>query len=192
MQRPLLPKLQKQLIKIADMSNKEKNVVLIGFMGVGKSSIGSLLADRINYKFIDTDVEVEKNCLMPVENIFTKFGEEYFRVLESKVIKKVSSLRKVVISTGGGAVLRKENVDTLRADGLIIHLDASPDTILRNISIKNNRPLLKDVSKEKIMELMQKRKRYYECYDYTLCTNGLSINQVVDQITNILKEQGAI
>ena len=86
------------------------NVVLIGFMGTGKSSIGKLFSAKLGYKFIDSDQQIEYDLKMSISDIFAKHGETYFRQAEHRIIKKISQYNKAVISTGGGVVLNKDNM----------------------------------------------------------------------------------
>ena len=106
------------------------NVVLIGFMGTGKSSIGKLLSAKLGYKFVDSDQQIEYDLKMSISDIFAKHGENYFRQAEHRIIKKISQYNKAVISTGGGVVLNKDNMVELRKKGMVISLSASIDTIL--------------------------------------------------------------
>src|SRR5690554_180913 len=123
--------------------HKLKNIVLIGFMGTGKSTIGKRLAEKLNMKYIDIDQYIEDKHGMSISDIFSNKGEPYFRELEKEAAKELSNLTGTVIATGGGIVLNTENIENLRRNGIIICLKADVDTILRNTSSSHNRPLLK-------------------------------------------------
>ncbi len=136
-----------------NMVNTKQNVVLIGMPGCGKSTIGKLLAKETGHKFIDTDEEIVKKIGKIIPEIFAEVGEIGFRKIESEVIKEISSVQNVVIATGGGAVLDKNNVDLLRENGRIYFIDRSLD----NIVATSDRPLSSNRS--------DLEKRYKERYD---------------------------
>ena len=159
-----------------------KNIVLTGFMASGKSSVGKILAEKLNIKFIDTDILIEQKLNKKISDIFKENGEQYFRQEETKVIEELSSLMSCVISCGGGVVLNKNNIDLLRKNGIIINLYASAQEVYKRIANNKDRPLLKDTSVEKIQELMNNRKKFYENCDISIKTDNLSI----DQITNLI------
>lgn len=172
------------------MTKNNKNIVLIGFMGVGKTSVGRLLSQKINYNFIDTDFEIEKESSMTVEEIFSKYGEEYFRELERRVVAKVSKYSNTVVSTGGGTVLNFENIQMLRQNGFIFLLKAFPETILKNIQRQGNRPLLKEKEGiKRIKDLLKEREEKYKYFDYEISVDNLSVEQIVDRMIEVLKEK---
>ncbi len=111
-----------------------KNIILTGFMGTGKTAVGKELSRLLDMKLIDVDTEIERSRKMNINEIFKQFGEQRFREIETEMIKMVSGNRNVIISTGGGAVLRQENMDVLRENGIIICLTATPETILQRTS----------------------------------------------------------
>lgn len=141
------------------MLNKS-NIVLIGMPGSGKTTLGRILADKLGREFADTDDEIVKETGAEISDIFAKHGEEYFRNLESEVIKKMSVTGGKVIATGGGAVLRKENVDALKQNGVIVLLDRPLD----ELEPTSDRPLAND--SDKMRQLYEKRMPIYkECAD---------------------------
>lgn len=154
--------------------------------GVGKSTIGKALAEKLNLEFVDTDLYIEKFENKKTDNIFKDNGENYFRTLESKVIKEISENRNLVISTGGGAILNKENIDALKVNGTIIFLDASVNYIAENIEkSKEVRPLLnqKDTLLKDVELLYNKRKHLYIEYgDYNISVENKKIDQIVYEI----------
>jgi shikimate kinase len=109
------------------------NVVLIGYRGCGKSTIGRALAERLGRPFVDTDVLIQQRTGMTIREIFADKAEEGFRDLEARVIAEVARRQRQVISTGGGAVLRDENVHVLRASGKLVYLTASPEMLWKRI-----------------------------------------------------------
>jgi len=103
------------------------NIVLTGFMGTGKSIVGEKLAQRLGMGYIDTDQIIEEREGCEISKIFKEKGEDYFRKIETEVVKEVSSFNNCVIATGGGVVLKEENIKALRRKGIIISLSANPD-----------------------------------------------------------------
>jgi len=165
------------------------NVVITGFMCSGKTSVGKKLAEKLNFDFLDTDDLVENKVGMRITEIFEKYGEPYFRELETQIIKEVSEKDKLVISTGGGVVLREENVNNLRKNGVIINLVAKPETIYERLKKQPGiRPLLnKPNPLEEIKKLLEYRERYYKNCDFRVETDNLSVEEIVEKILNFLK-----
>ncbi len=169
----------------------DKNIVLIGFMGTGKTEVGLLLAKKLNRKFIDTDKLIEERENDRIARIFQVKGEEYFRDIEEKVIEEVSEYKNCVIATGGGAVIREKNYLNLKKNGILICLVASPEEIYKRTLPKKDRPLLmksKNVI-ETIKELLELRKPYYSKADYTIDTTQKEIETIVDEILKIVEKE---
>ena len=167
----------------------KSNIVLIGFMGTGKTVVGQVLATRLHRKLIEVDAIIAKMAGKPIPDIFRDNGEIYFRELEIKAIKKAAAGEKRVIACGGGIVMNTINIDRLRATGIIVYLSASPEIILKRTKDDNNRPLL-DVKQpaERVRELMKFRKPFYDrAADLTINTSKLSIETVADKIIDRLK-----
>ena len=161
-------------------------IILIGFMGVGKTSVGKMLAKRLNFNLIDTDYEIEKLSSETIPNIFDIYGEDYFRKLENNILKKVLKENNVVISTGGGIITNKENYNILKNQENVIFLDASVETIINHLENETNkRPLLnnsKNLS-SKIEELLSTRyKKYTDVSDIIIDVNDKNIEEVISQI----------
>ncbi|HBR16389.1 MAG: hypothetical protein A3G39_06425 [Deltaproteobacteria bacterium RIFCSPLOWO2_12_FULL_43_16] len=164
-----------------------KNIILTGFMGTGKSSVGRRLARELNLKFIDTDDLIEKEAGIPIAQIFSQFGEAYFRRLESKVVNKISSDTDVVISTGGGAIVNPENLEALKKSGIVICLTASIDAILIRIGEGDERPLVSQGDKrEVISNLLQVREPFYKKADFIIDTTTKTVGEVVKEIKKIV------
>ena len=167
------------------------NVVLAGFMGTGKTEVGRILAHRLGHVLIDVDDEIEKEQKMKISDIFREYGEPAFRDIESAVIKRLAEREGVVISTGGGAVLRQENMDVLRNKGVIVCLTASARTIYDRTKRSSDRPLLKvDDPFARIKELLAFRQPYYEKADIIIDTEGRSPMKVADEIISGMKAHG--
>lgn len=169
------------------------NIVLIGFMGTGKSQIGKRLAKELRMSYLDTDELIEKREKDSISAIFRKRGEEYFRGLETKVVKEVALLDNYVISSGGGVVLREENITVLKKNAFIICLLASPQVIFGRTKGNENRPLLEvNNQKKRIGELLELRKPYYEKAGFRVDTSTLSSEEVVGKIVKFLEKKKSI
>ena len=165
-----------------------QNIILIGFMGTGKSTVGRRLAMALNWEFIDTDLAIERETGITVSDIFRRYGESRFRTEESLVVKKLSSSQHCVISTGGGTVSNAENYEILLKSGLVICLSASLETILQRVGVEtSDRPLLKK-SPAEIEELWHSRQTIYARAHYTVDTTNQGAEEVVNEILRLLEE----
>ncbi|RKD27888.1 shikimate kinase [Caminicella sporogenes DSM 14501] len=165
-----------------------ENIVLIGFMGTGKTTVGRLLAKKFNMKFIDSDDEIIRKTGMSINKIFEKYGEEYFRNLEKIVIEEISKLDGCVIATGGGVVKDERNILNLKKKGLIFHLNGSVSKIKENLESEiHKRPLLNcDNYYEKIKLLLEERRELYKrASDFDINIDFLSSNEVAVKIMEI-------
>lgn len=160
-----------------------KNIVLIGMPGCGKSTIGYRMSQKINYSFFDADKYLEEKENRIISDIFSKEGEEYFRKLETKYLKDLSKKEQIIISTGGGAVKKKENIDILKQNGIIIFLDRT----IEDISKENheNRPLLQNI--ENLWKLYDERINLYRKYADIIIKNDDDMNLIVERIITTLK-----
>jgi len=166
-----------------------KNIVLTGFMGTGKTEVGMELARLLDIKLIDVDAEIERSQKMTIKEIFKQFGEPKFRELETEIIKKISENKNIIISTGGGAALKQENMDIFRKNGIIICLTAAPETILKRTSNNTERPLLQvENPLEKIKELLDFRKPFYEKADVMIDTEGKTPLEIAEEIIERIKD----
>ena len=173
-----------------------KNIVLIGFMGTGKTSTGRMLAARLGAAFIDMDQRIEEEMGMGIPAIFEKKGESFFRSREKQLVKRLSARRNAVISTGGGTVKDPENVAMLHRDGVIICLSASIDAVLERTGRRGQRPVLDRADqgdrREAVEKLMNEREALYKQADFTVDTSELSPLQVVETILRYLKSRGML
>lgn len=169
------------------------NIVLCGMMGVGKSSVGMSLAGKLRRSWIDTD-EVIVSRYGKINDIFEYYGEGYFRDIETRVINEFAAKDGLVISTGGGAVLRSENSTELKKSGKIIYLKASAKTLVSRLPGGDSaRPLLGTGSYEatlkKINDLLGRRGHIYEFVaDYTVTTDQKSVDEVADEIISLFPD----
>src|SRR5262249_21395199 len=118
------------------------NIILVGFMGTGKTAVGRELAAQLNRCFVDTDTWIEEEAGVPIPEIFARQGEEALRSLEAAAVARAAALREAVIATGGGALGREENLRWLRASGVLVCLTARPEVILARTAPWTDRPML--------------------------------------------------
>ena len=157
-------------------------------MGTGKTAVSRELSRLTGSSQVEVDIGIEKSAGMSIAEIFSKFGESRFRQMETDEIKKVSGKANLIISTGGGAVLREENMEALRRGGVIVCLWASPETILERTGNNNERPLLQvENPLQKIRELLDFRKPYYEQADIMVDTEDKSPLEVAEEILERMK-----
>lgn len=147
-----------------------KNIVLCGFMGCGKSTVGRALAEKLGMRLIDTDSYIEKKEGMTISRIFAEKGEDYFRKLELEVCSELSGKKNCIISTGGGTLLNEKNVAEIKKGGKVYFLNVSPATVLTRLKYDTTRPLLQRKDKEAaVNELLNKRlPLYMKAADYVI------------------------
>ncbi len=165
-----------------------KNIVLTGFMGCGKTTVGQIVAKKMGCKFIDADSYVEDKAGMKISDIFARFGEDYFRELEAACIAELADIKNCVIATGGGAVLRPDNLRLLRKNGIIIYLDAQLDTILKHTKGSDARPLINGQSEQQVRERYLTRLPYYADCDCTVKVDGLSPLEIAIKVLGCCKK----
>ena len=172
------------------MIGRGQSIVLIGFMGAGKSSAGKLLARKTGLPLFDTDEIVSTRFGLPVTEIFVQFGEEEFRNAETEALRQLSSDAPAIVVTGGGIVLRPENVKKLRELGRVVSLEADEETLFRRISRRATRPLLQTENpRATLVELLKVRDPLYRrAADIRLDTSRLTHDEVADAILKGLEE----
>ena len=164
------------------------NIVLVGFMGTGKSVVGRVIAQKLEFHFIDTDDVIEQTSKAKISDIFAEHGEDYFRDLESQAVKSVALMKNQVIATGGGVVLRSSNIDLLRTGGPIFCLNATPKAIWDRVRSSRSRPLLRGPEPlKKIETLLDKRAPYYALADHQIETTGVAVDRVADEIISYIE-----
>lgn len=164
------------------------NIVLIGFMGCGKTTIGKRLATKLQYEFIDTDKLIEEKYNMKIKEIFSAYGEEYFRRLETDTIKEmIEHNHGAVIATGGGLPLRKENAQLLQKLGDVVLLDIEKGTVLWRLKGDKTRPLLQgDDFEQKVEQLLEKRAPFYKrAAKYTVHVDNKNHEEIIKEILQL-------
>ena len=160
------------------------NIVLIGFMGAGKSTIAGMMHEAFSMEVIEMDQVIVDQQGMSIPEIFEKYGEEYFRDLETNLLIDMQARQNVIISCGGGVALRERNVKEMKKNGKVVFLTASPETILERVKDDNDRPLLnghKNV--EYISRMMETRRPKYEAAaDFIISTDGKSSYDICREI----------
>ena len=174
------------------------NIVLIGYRGVGKSSVGKALAFRLEKRFVDTDDLLEERQQAPISEIVKSYGWEYFRKMEKRIIEEVSAQDHLVIAAGGGAVLDPENVMALKRNGMILWLKAGRQVLHDRMAqdprtVVQRPPLTGKGALEELEEVMACRAPFYEkAMEAQLDTSALDVSAVVESVLSILRERNVI
>jgi shikimate kinase len=167
------------------------NVVLLGFMGTGKSTTGRLIADRLGLGFVDMDHEIERRDGRVISAIFATSGEAYFRDRESEVARELAGRSGLVIAAGGGVVLNPDNTRVLGVTGVLVCLTARPETILERVGRKKTRPLLLEADPlARIRQLLAARQALYDAIPHRVATDGLAAETVADQVVAVVRAAG--
>jgi len=166
----------------------DKPIILTGFMGSGKSSVGRELACRLGWRFVDLDAVIEADAGMSITEIFALEGESGFRLRESCALEQAINAGQVVISGGGGLVISAGNRQLMRSRGVVVNLSAAPDVIMNRLAGCSNRPLLSgDSAAERINRLMAEREHFYRDADIRIDTDNKSVEDVALEIVKVLK-----
>ena len=166
------------------------NMILCGMMGVGKSSVGVRIAELTGRMWYDTDVVITDRHGR-ISDIFEYYGEAHFRALETEIVRELAGRDGLVISTGGGLVLKPENSELLKQNGKIFFLRASFETLLKRVRADESRPLLKNTGKtaETLGSLLSERTPVYEhVADYIVDTDGRTVGEVAEEIIRLFGE----
>jgi shikimate kinase len=172
-----------------------KNVVFIGFMAVGKTSVAKEVARRLGKGYVSTDELIVNKVNKSISKIFEENGERFFRELEKDAVKEASMMENVVIDCGGGVILHEENVKELKRSGIIFFLYATPETIFkRSLNELGVRPLLgKTFSLDDVKRLLEKRMPLYlDAADYIVDTTDCNVKAVAEKVVSVLKGDGII
>ena len=172
----------------------DRSIVLVGMMGVGKTSVGRKLASRLKMHFVDADEEIEKAAGMPISEIFARFGEDYFRDGERRVIARLIQDRPKVIATGGGAFINEETRKLILDSAISIWLNADLDILVERVSRRSHRPLLigKD-PRQVLTELGEKRNPLYEMADIHISSDkapvAITVGTIVKSLSALSSEK---
>jgi shikimate kinase len=159
----------------------DRNVILTGFMGTGKSAVGQLVAAQLNRPFVDTDEFIVKGAGKPIAEIFAKDGEEAFRYMERRVCRFFAGQRGLVVATGGGMLVDPGNLSVMVASGTVICLNASTDTIRQRLAGQTGRPLFSGDWEA----LLEKRRAAYEAMPNQINTDGKTSEQVAKEVIEL-------
>ncbi len=160
---------------------------IVGFMGAGKTSVGSRLAEQLHWRFVDLDRRIEERTGEPIRELFRREGEGCFRRLETEELRRVSTEKKVVVALGGGAFCSPENQQIVRTTGTSIWLDASLDALFSRCEGDGSRPLF--TSRAAMKDLLRRRRPFYRNADLHLKVAGLDVNQAASKILELLSWQ---
>lgn len=170
--------------------DKNRNIILIGYMGSGKSTVGRKAAKALEYQFLDTDALIEQEDGRTIAKLFEEKGEDYFRKKETETIRRLLTEKKGrIIATGGGLPMKEENAGLLKQLGTVVYLKAETDTLLNRLSGDTARPLLQEGDlREKIETMLAVRGPVYErCADVVLQTDTMSFYEIICEIEKLLK-----
>lgn len=166
------------------------NIVLIGFMGSGKTTVGQYLADMSGYTYYDVDTVIEQEAGKSISELFRLHGEAFFRSLERQVIERIGDAEHAVISCGGGCILDQRNIDRLKQKGRLVWLAAEPATLYERIKYQDTRPLIVDKTFEEIAAMMNKRQPLYSgAADYRITVDRKPVSDIVDAILDMVMRQ---
>ena len=164
-----------------------KNLILIGMMASGKSTIGRLLAKKLNLKFFDTDFIIEKKTKMKIVEIFQKKGEPYFRNLEKKITLNLLNKNNCVISLGGGAFINEAVRKVSQKDNATIWLNWNLKTLIDRIKKNNKRPVASNLSNNELKDLLINRSKIYSKANYKIDCENMQKTEIVNKIIQLLK-----
>jgi len=168
---------------------EDANIVLVGFMGSGKSTVGRLLAERLGRPFVDMDEEIERREGRPIPEIFARDGEAAFRRLERALVRELAARSGLVIAAGGGVVVDPENVTDFGRTGLVACLAVSPATVLARVGQDPHRPLLQGGDPlARIVALLEKRRALYGAIPFRVDTDGLAPGAVAERVLARFRE----
>lgn len=175
-------------MELNTFSLREQSIVLIGFMGVGKTTIGKAIAKKLYRDFIDIDEEIEKEFNLPTTKIFETYGEKIFRQKEREIIEKFCNQKLKIISVGGGAFLQEEIKNICLSKCIVFFLDLSWDSWKERVSmIIDSRPVLQGKNRDEMKQLFDNRQPIYENHHSRVTTDNKKVEEVADYIVGSLK-----
>jgi shikimate kinase len=164
------------------------NIVLIGYRGTGKSTVGRLVGRRLGREVVSTDEEIVKRARRTIPEIVAQQGWDYFRDLESDICRELGSRDQLIIDTGGGAILRAQNIEALKKNGTLFWLTASVETITKRIGGDNQRPSLTGTKSfvDEIQDVLRERTpKYQAAADHTIVTDGLTTHELAETLLSL-------
>lgn len=170
------------------MRSEEKGIIIMGFMGTGKTSVGRVLAKKLLLPFVDLDEEIEQREGESISEIFERRGEAAFRDIERQTLEDVLNEGKAVVATGGGVVLDERNVKGMRSYGKVILLESEPEEIIRRLKGDRSRPLLKGSNmRGRIERIMKEREKFYDFADIRVSSDKRKVDEIADEIVHKLE-----
>lgn len=168
----------------------DANLILVGFMGTGKSAAGARLATRLGRELVEMDAVIESRERRSIPAIFRDSGERYFRSVERALVRELSARRNLVVSTGGGVVLDPANIADFQSTGVVICLEADPEVILRRVAGDDHRPLLQDPDPgRRIRELLAARAPLYAAIPDRIDTSTLTLARTTETILDLFRRR---
>jgi shikimate kinase len=168
---------------------EKANIILVGFMGTGKTATARLVARRLERQLIDMDAMIETREGLKVSKIFAQKGEPYFRERERALVQELAERSNLVVAAGGGVVLNPENISDFSRTGVVICLKASPEAILRRVGAETHRPLLEGDDKgRKIMDVLESRKPLYDAIPHQIDTSHLTPDLAAARVVSIYEQ----
>lgn len=174
--------------------NIEKNIFLIGFMGAGKSTIARALQRKLKLPLVEMDERIASEQGMAITEIFERYGQERFRDMESELLCSLGKQAPVIVSCGGGVVIRAKNAEEMKRSGVVVFLSATPETVYERVKDSSDRPILNgNMNVEYIADLMEKRRRLYEgAASVTVATDGRTRDEICDEILEFIEKAGGM
>jgi shikimate kinase len=170
---------------------EKSNIVLVGFMGTGKTTVGRLLSEQTGMPLVDMDTQIEQRTGKSITEIFATDGEARFRELERELVRELSARGGQIVSTGGGIVLNPANISDYEQTGLVVCLLASAETVIDRVKHDTARPLLAGDKQERIVRLMEERRPLYAAIRHKIATDGLSPESVAGQIIDLYRSNNS-
>jgi len=172
---------------------KPTNIMLVGFMGTGKTTVGRIVAEKLNKSFVDMDEVIEQQAGKAISRIFADDGESHFRSLERQLVQELAAQENLVVAAGGGVVLDHRNIDDFNETGNTVCLLADPHTILGRVEKESHRPLLEGGDKaQKILGILESRRELYMAVPHKVDTTDLKPEQVVAEVIAIFSAAGGV
>jgi shikimate kinase len=165
-------------------------VVLVGFMGSGKSSVGRELARRTMSDFVDVDAWIEKKAARAIREIFSEEGEAAFREMEKAALREILAVKGRIVAAGGGAFLDEENRELMKAYAPVVYLEVKAETVLRRLARDAKRPLLQGGDREAaVKDLLERRIPFYRLADHAVPTDGRTVPEIAGRIVELLERR---